>query len=276
MGVDTGGAAEKKGLDPMTIPYSLQQAAAKANEASALLQDPAALRMANKPQLRRYEVSSLLPNGGIAETRHIAPALPLFEEAFCAFTRGSQVETASGPIAVEDLLPGDEILTQDGKSQPLVWKGSTSLVPARADAKGRSHRLTSFMADSLGLQKPTSCVVVGPAARLLRRPPHMPLAPGAELLLTPAQEFQDGMNIFETAPPTVVDMFHLCLPRHAVIKVGGLEFETYHPGPDALKLVSYAIKTLFLNLFSHVDTLNGFGPLAHERLAFEAQNTLSG
>jgi hypothetical protein len=248
----------------MTLPHSLQQAAAMATETSALLQDPAAMRLTSKPQLRRYEVSSLLPNGTIAETRHIAPALPLFEDAFCAFTRGSLVDTSQGPVAVEDLLPGDEIMTQNGVCQPLIWKGSTSLVPSKADARGRSHRLTSFMADSLGLQKPTSCVVTGPAARLLRLPPHMRVSPETPPLLTLVQEFQDGMNIFETAPPTVVDLFHLCLPKHAVIKVGGLEFETYHPGPDALKLVSYAIKTLYLNLFSHVDTLNGFGPLLYE------------
>ena len=266
----------KKGLEPMTLPHSLQQAAAKATETSALLQDPAALRQASKPQLRRYEVCSLLPNGGIAETRHIAPALPIFEEAFCAFTRGSLVETTAGPIAVEDLLPGDEIITQGGGCQPLVWKGTTSLVPSRSDAKGRAHRLTSFMADSLGLQKPTSCVVAGPAARLLRMPPHMQIAADTPQLLTLVEEFQDGMNIFETAPPTVVDLFHLCLPKHAVINVGGLEFETYHPGPEALKLVSYAIKTLYFNLFSHVDSLSGFGPLAYERAPTTADSTLRG
>lgn len=260
----------------MTIPQSLQQAATKASEANALLQDPAALRQTNKPQLRRYEVSSLLPNGSIAETRHIAPALPLFEDAFCAFTRGSLIETPTGPIAVEDLLPGDEILTQDGASLPLVWKGSTSLVPSRADTRGRSHRLTSFMADSLGLQKPMSSVVAGPSARLLRMPPHMPVNPESPLLLTPVQEFQDGMSIFETAPPTVVDMFHLCLPKHAVIKVGGLGFETYHPGPDSLKHVSYAIKTLYFNLFSHTDTLKGFGPLAYEHAPSPLSGQLSG
>ncbi|MEP2715304.1 Hint domain-containing protein [Pseudophaeobacter sp.] len=260
----------------MTIPQSLQQAAAKASETSALLQDPAALRQTNKPQLRRYEVSSLLPNGEIAETRHIAPALPIFEDAFCAFTRGSLVETTTGPVAVEDLLPGDEIITQEGGPQPLIWKGSTSLVPSRADAKGRTHRLTSFMADSLGLQKPTSCVVTGPSARLLRMPPDMRVSPDAPLLLTLAEEFRDGMNIFETAPPTVVDMFHLCLPEHAVINVGGLEFETYHPGPDALKLVSHAIKTLYLNLFSHVDSLAGFGPLAYGRADRMSDGSLRG
>lgn len=260
----------------MTIPFSLQQAAKKAAEANALLQDPAALRQGNKPQLRRYEVTSLLPNGSIAETRHIAPALPLFEDAFCAFTRGSLVETKQGPIAVEDLFPGDEILTLDGDSQPLVWKGCTSLVPSRSDSRGRSHRLTSFMADSLGLQKPSSSVVAGPSARLLRMSPYIKASTDAPLMLTPVQVFQDGMNIFETAPPTVVDMFHLCLPQHAVIKVGGLDFETYHPGPDAVKHVSYAIKTLYFNLFSHTDTLKGFGPLAYERAPVEDSDLLNG
>ncbi|MDE4133968.1 Hint domain-containing protein [Phaeobacter sp. QD34_3] len=249
----------------MNTPQSLHHAAATAAEASALLQDPAALRMANKPQLRRFEVSALLTNGTVAQTRHIAPALPLFENAFCAFTRGSLVQTEHGPVAIEDLWPGDRIVTQDGGCQPLVWKGSTSLVPARADSKGQRHPLTSFMADSFGMQKPMSCVVAGPAARLLCTPPHMRNGTEEQKLLTPVQAFQDGMNIFETSPPTVVEMYHLCLPRHAVIQVGGLEFETYHPGPDALKMVSYAIKTLFLNLFSHADSVSDFGPLAFKR-----------
>ncbi|MBY6057407.1 Hint domain-containing protein [Leisingera daeponensis] len=248
----------------MTIPQSLHRAAANAVEATAILQDPAALRSANKPQLRRYEVSCLLPGGGISETRHIAPALPLFENAFSAFTRGSLVETAQGPIAVEDLLPGDEILTRDGGSQPLLWIGRTSVLPGRGGSRSRGCTLTSFMADSLGLQKPSASLVAGPAARLLRTPPHMQGC-GDGQLLTLASEFQDGMSIFETAPPAPVDLCHLCLPRHAVITVGGLAFETYHPGPDALKLASYAIKTLFLNLFAHADSIQGFGPLAFPR-----------
>ena len=234
-------------------------------EASALLRDPAALRGPSKPQLRRYDVCSLLPNGTISETRHIAPALPLFEDAFCALSRGSLVETGEGPVAVEDLLPGDGILTSDGSCQPLVWVGRTSLLPSRPGNHGRSHRLTSFMADSLGLQKPAGSLVVGPAARLLRTPPHLQGAAKGQPMLTPAAEFQDGMSIFETAPPSPVDMYHLCLPRHAVFQAGGIEFETYHPGPDALKLASYPIKTLFLNMFSHADSIQDFGPLAFPR-----------
>ncbi|MGR3760002.1 Hint domain-containing protein [Roseobacteraceae bacterium NS-SX3] len=249
----------------MPLPQSLQHAAANAVQANALLQDPAVLRSGARPQLRPYFTSTLLPNGNIAETRHIAPALPLFENAFCAFSRGSLVETAQGPVAVEDLLPGDEIAIGGGGSQPLIWTGRTSLVPARRDARGRSHRLIRIMADSFGIHKPMSCVVAGPAARILRTPPHLRELAGGNPLLTPAGEFSDGISIFETAPPAPVDMFHLCLPQHAVINVGGLEFETYHPGPEALKLVSRPVKALYLNLFPHIGAPQDFGPLAHPR-----------
>jgi len=249
----------------MSLPQSLQRAAANVAKTKPLLRDQSAPRDGTKPQLRRYEVASLLPNGNLAETRHIAPALPLFEQAFTAFTRGSLVETDYGPVAIEDLFPGDQVLTHSGTYEPVVWKGMTTMVPGRKTATGARLALTSFMADSLGMAKPNSCVVTGPAARLLRTPAHLRPAEDKGPLLTPVTEFLDGMNIVETTPPAPVDMYHLCLARHAVIRVGGLEFETYHPGPDALRLVSYPIKTLYLNMFPQVDSIAGFGPLAFDR-----------
>lgn len=253
----------------MTIPQSLQRAAANIAKTQPLLREQPGARpdasTDSKPQLRRYEVASLLPNGNIAENRHIAPALPLFEQAYTAFTRGSLVETDYGPVAIEDLYPGDKIWTRGGEFRTLVWKGMTTLVPGRKAATGTRQAMTSFMADSLGMEKPMSCVVAGPSARLLRTPPHLRHAEGDGPMLTPVAEFLDGMNIVETAPPAPVDTYHLCLARHGVIRVGGLEFETYHPGPEALRLVSYPIKTLFLNMFPHVESIADFGPLAFDR-----------
>lgn len=249
----------------MTIPHSLQRAARNALQASPILQDPAALQAPEKPQLRRFEVISLLPNGNIAETRHIAPALPLFENAFTAFSRGSLVDTECGPVAIEDLLPGDRIRTQNGRLMTLAWKGSTMMVPSRPDAKGRSHRLTSIMADSFGMQKPMTTVIAGPSARLLQTPPHLRGQTGGQSVLTPVREFQDGMNVFESAPPTPVELFHLATARHTVIKIGGLEFETYHPGTQNLRLMSHAMRSLYLNLFPHIDQIVDFGPLSFPR-----------
>ena len=249
----------------MTLEHSLHRAAAHATAAHQLLRPTP--RTDDKPpaQLRRYEVCSLLPNGSVVETGHIAPALPLFEQAFTAFARGSLVETDVGPVAIEDILPGDRVRTADGSFGEAVWKGMTTLIPARNSASGASMKLTTFMADSFGIQKPSSCVVAGPGARLLATPPHLRHTAKAGEILTPVQDFQDGMTIFETAPPAPVDTFHICLRTHAVIKVGGLLFESYHPGAEALRLVSYPIKTLFLEMFPQVESISDFGPLAFDR-----------
>lgn len=243
-----------------TIPHSLARAAQNAVDSSTILTDPAAMRARNRPQLRRYEVSSLLPNGQIAETRHIAPALPLFEDAFCAFSRGTMIDSELGPMAIEDILPGDRIKTQDGSFQPVLWKGSTNVVPRRVEPTGRTHRLTRIMADSFGMQRPLSYVMAGPSARIMKTPGRLQSLAGGKPMLTPVTEFQDGINVIETAPPTAVQLFHLCLPKHAIINVAGLEFETYHPGITALRTMSQAMRSIYLNLFAHIDKLTDFGP----------------
>jgi len=259
----------------MTIPTSLARAARNAVQTSPILQDPAALRARSRPQLRRYEVSVLAANGDIVDSRHIAPALPLFENAFSAFTRGSLIETEAGLIAVEDLLPGDRIVTRDGAAETLMWKGSTQIVPGRPDAKGRCHPLVRIMADSFGMQVPMSDVLAGPAARLLKTPGHLRKLAGQSPLLTPVAEFIDGMNAIETAPPTAVQLFHLCLRRHSVIRIGGLEFETYHPGTNALRLISPALREVYLDLFPHISSIYDFGPMTYARAGDGEINALS-
>ncbi|MGI9370079.1 MAG: Hint domain-containing protein [Ruegeria sp.] len=249
----------------MTIPNSLARAARNAVETSALLREAPRPGATQRAQLRRYEVSTLLSNGEIAQTRHIAPALPLFEDAFTAFTRGSLVETDQGPMAIEDLLPGDKVLTQDGEAETVLWKGSVTLLPGRADSRGRTRPLTRIMADTFGMQKPMSGVIAGPSARLLATPSHLRRLAAGGPLLTPASEFQDGMGIIETIPPTPVELFHICLRRHAVIRIDGLQFETYHPGVNAVKLISHSLRSIYLNLFSHVESLADFGPLLYPR-----------
>ena len=126
--------------------------------------------------------------------------------------------------------------------------------------------LTRILADSFGMQRPLCCVLAGPSARLCMVPTHLRGLANGQTMLTPVREFIDGHTVIETAPPTPVDLFHLCLARHAVIQVGGLEFETYHPGPNAGRFMSHAMRSVFLNLFAHVDQISGFGPLAHPRI----------
>jgi hypothetical protein len=232
------------------------------------MQDIRALHRADpapRPQMRRYEIRSLTPKGDIAETRQIAPALPLFEDAFCAFARGTLIDTEHGQMAIEDLLPGDQIRTADGSCQPVVWIGSTTLVPGQRKSRSRSFNLSRIMADSFGMARPMSYLIAGPTARLLNTPEHLRAISGGNQMLTPVRAFVDGVNVIETTPPTAVQLYHLCLPRHAVIKISGLEFETYHPGANPIRSTSHAMRELFLNMFPHISHLGDFGLLAHPR-----------
>ncbi len=212
--------------------------------------------------MRNYEVAALRADGSLFIGQDNAPALPLFESAFAAFARGTLIQTVNGDVAIEDLQPGDMVNTSSGEPAELVWIGSSNFIPADA---GRRMPLIRIMSDSFGQDRPSSFLTVGPAARVLHTPHHLRAEAGGTRLLTPVREFVDGVNVIEVVPPTPVRLFHICLSRHAVIKAGGLEMETFHPGAQATRSVSQNLRDRFLSMFPQIGHATDFGPLAHPR-----------
>ena len=211
---------------------------------------------------RSYEIAGLRADGSLYIGQDTAPALPLFDDAFSAFARGTLVQTPDGQVAVEDLQPGDMVDTSTGEPAELVWIGSSTFVPADV---GRRMPLVRIMADSFGQGRPSSFLTVGPAARVLQTPHHLRGDSDGTRLLTPVRQFVDGVNVIEVVPPTPVRLFHLCLSRHAAINVGGIEMETFHPGAGATRTVSHALRDRFLGMFPRIGHVTDFGPLAHPR-----------
>ena len=89
-------------------------------------------------------------------------------------------------------------------------------------------------------------------------------------MLAPARDMTDGMNVIEIQPPRAVTVYHICLREHAVINAGGLEVETFHPGPGFERHMGENMLSLFLSLFPHIDKPADFGELARQRLPFRA------
>ncbi len=110
--------------------------------------------------LRSYEIVATRPDGSVFIGQDRAPASPLFESAFSAFTQGTLIPTTGGETAVEDLQPGDLIVRADGASAPLIWIGSSSFIPADT---GTRTPLVRVMADSLGQGRPTGFLTSGRA-----------------------------------------------------------------------------------------------------------------
>lgn len=225
------------------------------------------------PLTRRYEASWLGADGEILESTRLAPATPLFEEAFSALARGSVLQTSEGPVAVEDLVPGMRALTAEGRLETITWIGSMVLYPNAAQGEEEAVTLTRITAEAFGHGKPMADLVLGPRARLCLRDPRLRHAVGLEAAYVPARAFIDGVSVIEVTPIAPVTVYHLVLERHGSLKVAGLEVESYHPGEGVERMIDPRMVSLFEAQFPQLERLSGFGPLAHPRLTrFEVES----
>lgn len=235
-------------------------------------------QVAARPQcpMRKYNVTYLSHDNQINELSREAPALPSFEDAFGALGHGAILQTTVGPMAVEDILPGDEIRLANGQHEKLLWRGSMTLDPVDHDDNGLHSSLTRLTADALGLNRPSPDLILGPTARLLHRAPGIRTLTGRGSAFLPVRDFVDGTNIITLRPATSVRVYQLGFARHQCLNVNGVEIESLHPGTAfALGLRGDAL-TQYLGLFPHKADLEDFGDMKSPRLRLRDLELLEG
>lgn len=221
------------------------------------------------PLARRYEIDWMTPDGELRSRIDIAPALPVFEEAFSAFAHGVPILTTEGEVAVEDLLPGMTLVCGNGAEAPLLWKGAITLVPGAPSATGEPPRLTRVTADTFGPGRPSRDLLFGPAARRLVRGPEVRARAGTEAALQLLDTDVDGDAVIAVHPVQPLRVYHLLAAGHTTVLAGGVEVETYHPAPDHALSLSAEMRTVFLSLFPHLDGDGGFGRTLWPRVSTE-------
>lgn len=216
--------------------------------------------------MRRIEVAHLSPTLHVQTVTRIVPAIAAFEDAFAAFARNSLIQTDRGHLSVEDIWPGDRVRTVDDGFQTLLWRGATLLVPQAAGQDPAMGRLTRIAADALGIARPMSDLLLGPRARLAHRAPGMRKLTGQDCALIPVRDFIDGINVLEVTPPAPVQMFHLGFAGHHRLLAGGVEVESFHPGPAHALGLRGELLSLYLSCFPHMPDMEAFGPQTLPRL----------
>ena len=267
MGADLGGKPQGEPMKTMSATRFREAALSHASRPPAA-RGPGVARPARGSLMRRMRVQALTDplSGAFDDFERILPALPVFEEAFCALARGMLISTDRGVVAVEDILPGDSVKLADGRFEQLLWKGTTPIHPHAPGQRQEMSRLTRIAADALGIARPMHDLVLGPAARIAMRGRHVPAGYDAELAMIPAAHLVDGSQIIEIAPPGAVPTFHLGFARHERMVVQGVEMESYHPGIETVEALSPELRALFLSLFPHVASPDDFGPVAWPRI----------
>lgn len=226
---------------------------------------------------RRYEIAYLNAEGVIESGTRLAPATPDFEAAFSSFARGTVIATTEGPVAIEDLVPGMQALTAEGRCETITWIGSMTLFPQRAMPGMTNGRMIRVTADAFGMGRPMPDVVLGPSARLLVRGQKNRDDAKAAASYAPATTFVDGVSIIEVTPVTPVPVYHIMLERHGSIRAAGLEIESCHPGAGLQNRLGPELSQRFMTLFPHLNSFGDFGAIAHPRMtAEEVEAALAG
>lgn len=214
---------------------------------------------------RRFDIEWLEDGQTRFETK-VAPALPVYEQAFGAFTHGVLIHTTEGPVAVEDLVPGMHVECADGRASQLLWKGSINLVPGAPTLNDGPDHIYRVMPDAFGLARPAQDQTFGPHARRVDRNPKLRATLGTESALIPLSAMVDGNGVIEVTPVAPTRVYHLACASHETVLAAGLEVETYHPGPETPLSLPEEMLLQFMTFFPHLGAFRDFGKLAAPRL----------
>ncbi|GAB5445998.1 Hint domain-containing protein [Gymnodinialimonas sp.] len=147
------------------------------------------------------------------------------------FVKGTQILTATGPRPIEDLAPGDLIVTRDNGPQTLRWIGSSA--QSRAALCAAPHlRPIRIATGALGKGLPTRDLLVSPQHRILvqSRIAERMFGPGG--VLVPAVKLLPLPGVTRMGPAPVT-YYHLLFDRHEIVFSEGSATESLYLGPMA-------------------------------------------
>jgi len=134
---------------------------------------------------------------------------------YACFLRGTRIATPDGEIAVEDLQPGQLVLTLKGGPSVVRWVGRRLLDPASL-ARPSDALPVRVKANAIAPNQPHRDLLVSPDHCLL-----------FDDVLIPAKLLVNGTTIVQEQMSEPFEYFHIELDRHDVVIAEGAYAETY-------------------------------------------------
>lgn len=136
------------------------------------------------------------------------------------FTAGTMIATKRGEVAVEDLRPGDDVLTRDNGNQVIRWVGQKTVL-----ATGRMAPV-HFSAGAFGNE---AAITVSPEHRILLCGWQAEMLFGEQEVLVAAKHLVglDGVSVQSGGEVTYV---HILFDHHEIVFGNGVLSESFLPG----------------------------------------------
>lgn len=163
------------------------------------------------------------------------------------FTPGSLVLTDSGLMPVEDIRPGQLVLTRDGGCKPVRWVGQRRLSEAELRVRPEFAPV-QIATGALGPDQPDCDMQVSPQHRMLLTDPMAELLFGEHEVLVAALHLVGRPGITRQ-PARDVTYIHLLFDQHEIICVDSCWTESYQPGSGSLPVEGDAQREELIALF---------------------------
>ncbi|WP_375550626.1 Hint domain-containing protein [Rhodophyticola porphyridii] len=165
----------------------------------------------------------------VQASQRILPPVGETLPAVICFTPGTRIRTENGDMTIEDLGPGDRVLTRDDGPQEVLWSGHRRMSGARLFAMPE-QRPIRMRVGALGVDRPDDDLIVSPEHRVLVKGRAAQDLWGEPEVLVRAADLVGDRFITVDHSLRETHYVHLMLDRHQVIWANGLEVETFHPG----------------------------------------------
>lgn len=185
------------------------------------------------------------------------------------FTAGTLIDTPGGKVPVEEIVPGDLVLTRDDGPQPVRWAGART-VAAQGDFAPIHIRAGTFGSHG--------DVTVSPLHRVLIRDGLAELLFGETEVLVAARDLVNDRTVTRR-PGGDVTYVHIMFDRHQVVFAEGLATESFLPGPQTTSVLEQPVVEELCRVFPELDPLTGagYGPAVRPTLKrYEAELLMAG
>lgn len=199
-------------------------------------------------------------DAGTLEFREIENIVP-------CFTPGTTIATPKGERMVEDLKPGDKIITRDNGIQEIRWIGTRTLTGHEL-ARAPKLRPILIQKGSLGHNLPEHDILVSPQHRMLLTGDKTQLYFEETEVLAAAKHLT-GMPGIDEVGTLGVTYVHFMFDRHEVVLSNGAWSESFQPGANVLDGLGVEQRDEILELFPELTTAEGLDDYAAARRALK-------
>lgn len=187
----------------------------------------------------------VLQNGTFVSSTFVSTQGPLIPSTLgpTCFTRGTMIETETGPRRIETLVEGDLIKTSDHGLQAVRWISCRSF-------SGRGDDAPIRIAE--GALGNTRDLLVSPQHRILLSGWRAELLFGEAEVLVAAKHLT-GHDRIHRAECDEVEYFHLLFDAHEIIYSEGIPSESFDPNGD-YALADREVRAEVLRIFPEFET----------------------